>query len=93
MNEDELRIMLARIEHFSARTAILEHDNREMEQRLTRLAHADINARDLRKDLGAAEKKIGEWAEYASQLRSIITPRRKKDLPKIPLPLDSDIPF
>lgn len=93
LTEDGFIIMLARIEKLSADSA----RNADIAHRNTKNGAEMMRAREQRdqylKDLRAAEAKIGEWAEYASLLRSAISPRRKGELPKMPKPLETDIPF
>lgn len=68
-------------------------------QQATLLTSQEGNRRYLR-DIAAAEKKIAEWAEYASVLRSAITQidggalkRKRIVLPDMPAPFETDIPF
>ena len=62
----------------------------------TLLTSQEGNRRYLR-DIEAAEAKIAEWAEYASQLRAAINPlalkRKNIVLPDMPKPFETEIPF
>ena len=100
LTEDGLILLITRIEGLAVREA----EQRAMATRNTRngalLMEAREQVQQLRKDMRDAEKKIGEWAEYAGQLRSAIdavAPRavrsKKIVLPKMPEPLTTDIPF
>lgn len=65
----------------------------------TLLTAQEGNRRYLR-DIAEAEKKIAEWAEYASLLRSAIDAidpkaikRKNIVLPDMPKPFETEIPF
>lgn len=104
LTEDGLGIVLARLEKLSAdRDRFLRARdglNLKYQDMLQTLEIAQTANRRHERDMQAAEAKIAEWAEYASQLRSAIdaldpTARRKKKivLPTMPEPLEIDIPF
>lgn len=93
MNEDEMRIMLARIEHLSAESARWK----EVADRNTRNGAQLMQARQERdgrvRELQAAEDKISEWVSYANLLVNMLPKTRRKDVPPAPQPIDTDIPF
>ncbi len=104
ITEDALILLLTRIETLAARADRAEREERRLERERddlrSRLLVAQEGNRRRDRDMKAAEAKVCEWAEYASQLRSAITavaPNavRKKTivLPDMPAPLETEIPF
>lgn len=93
MNESELRIMLARIEHLSAESAkwkdVADRNMRNGAQMMQARAELTGKVRELQ----AAEDKIGEWFEYGKTLRAAISSKKRAELPDQPTPLDTDIRF
>lgn len=57
------------------------------------LSTAQEGNRRRDRDMRAAEKKIDEWALYAELVRSLVSPRREKELPTMPKPLELELPF
>lgn len=47
----------------------------------------------LESNLRAAEAKVEEWRGFAAALLDLIGPKRFKEVPKPPAPLEYDIPF
>ena len=94
VNEDGLAILLDRIQGLAIRTSKAEF---KAEHLPVKIRDLENDIRRLRADFESAEKKIGEWAEYASQLRAVITPvalkRKNIVLPDMPKPLETYIPF
>ena len=93
MNEDEMRIMLARIEYLSAEAAkwkeVADRNMRNGAQLMQARQERDGRVRELRE----AEDKIAEWLSYSESLTRLIPKARRKDIPPLPKPLDTDIPF
>lgn len=92
--------MLARIEDLAAKNVAISQRERHLARDNERMDREAANARNLRADLKAAEDKVDEWAEYASMLRSAINAidngalkRKRIVLPKMPKPLETEIPF
>lgn len=100
LTEDGLQIILQRLERMAAAEARASDEAAHRKRVGSFLEKTQQEVQQLRKDMRDAEKKIGEWAEYAGQLRSAIdavAPRavrsKKIVLPKMPDPLVTDIPF
>jgi len=104
MVRDVLAAVLDRLEKAAADRFTLEGAERRLEIRCEdlalRLSTAQEGNRRRDRDMKAAEDKIGEWAEYASQLRSAINAidpralkRKRIVLPDMPAPLETEIPF
>lgn len=100
MSEDEIAIMVARIEALAGERALLKREVAIISNRSDVLRAVQQERDRLRTDLKAAESKVYEWSEYAGILRASINaidPKATKSkrivLPDMPKPLDTDIPF
>ncbi len=104
VTEDGLNVILSRVERLGADLDRAKRAERQLEKSNLELAHtrrlAEDDYRRKSADLRAAEAKICEWAEYASQLRAAINAidpraikRKKIVLPDMPKPLETEIPF
>src|SRR5665213_2574810 len=102
--KDILGAILDRLEKTSARGTAAERAERSLEIQRDDLSAALRTAQEGNRrrdrDMAAAEKKIGEWAEYASVLRGAINAidsgalkRKRIVLPDMPTPLETEIRF
>lgn len=102
--KDAFIVVLQRLEQASAGRVAAERAEQRLERERDSLSRTLITAQEgsrrRDKDMLAAEAKIAEWAEYASQLRAAINAidptalkRKRIVLPDMPKPFETEIPF
>jgi hypothetical protein len=94
MNEDEMSIMLARLEALAERNATLSAEKRQLQRRADMLDSVQRERDRLRTELRAAEDKVEEWFNYSQAWAPLIPARRRKELKaSVPKPLETEVPF
>jgi DNA repair exonuclease SbcCD ATPase subunit len=94
MTEDEMSVMLAKLEALASKNADLSAKLTRLRQRADTLDFVQRERDRLRSELKAAEAKIEEWFDYSQAWAPLIPARRRKELKaSVPKPLETDIPF
>jgi hypothetical protein len=93
MNEDEMSIMLKRIEALAANNAHLKRDASINDNRLSFLREIQQERDRLRRELREAEDKVAEWLIHSESMSRLVPKNRRKEIPPLPKPLETEIPF
>lgn len=93
MTEDEIIIVLARLEKLAADNALLLQRNKQHAQRADALTHKIERGKRAERDLKLAEDKIAEWLSHSESMSRLVPKARHKEIGPLPKPLETEIPF
>lgn len=93
MDVQQFERLLMRYERLAGLAPRLKWLEKEYDHLRQTLGTAQNGNRRRDRDFEAAEAKIKEWELHAELLAGLVSPRRRKEMPRTPKPLETEIPF
>lgn len=93
MDVQQFERLLMRYERLAGRSAALTELQRRYTATLGALTTAQNGNSQRDRDMEAAQAKIEEWRVFAGMLLHLIGPKRFKEVPSPPKPLEFEMPF
>jgi len=97
LTEDGLALILSRIEAKAVQSSdnrgLYMAEKRKVDDLERRLRQANYTIGQKVADLKAAEDKIAEWLSHSESLSRLVSKGRRKEIPPLPKPFETEIPF